>query len=402
VVAALLMASTIANGQEAIRMSVAGQAAAEAQKKAGDLHYYNVAMGPVSLRFQSATGIELNDNVNYSRTDRVSDLALRPGVNMRAYWPITENNSLFFSTGIGYTKYLKTTSLDHLDITPDSNLAFRMYVGDFAINFHDRFSITEDIQQNPTVSGTGNFNQIENTVGTHVDWDLNELIVSFGYDHDLVTYPNSAFEASDRSSDLFNAAAAFKVNASTTAGLQAGGGLTYYSHNQLSDNTHYSIGPFYQAQITDYIKATASLGYVSYFFSASGTTNSLPGQSGGYADLTFSHRVNRWLEHSLSGGRQFSASAGTDLLDLYYASYAANWHFIRDVSVTTSFSYQHGSSSGGSVEIFNQYVAGLGLGYQITQKLSGSIQYNYRQKSSDVTANDYFQNELVLDFTYSF
>ena len=147
-------------------------------------------------------------------------------MNTRAFWPISENNSLFFSTGIGYTTYLTTTDRDHLDITPDSNLTFRMYVGDFVIDFHDRFSITEDIQQNPTVSGTGNFNQIENTAGTTVDWDLNDLVLTFGYDHDLVTYPNSDFEASDRSSDLFNAQAAFEVNPSTTAGLQAGGGLT--------------------------------------------------------------------------------------------------------------------------------------------------------------------------------
>jgi len=400
--AALLSASTITRGQDAIRMSVAGQAAAELQKKTGDLHYYNIAMGPVSLRFQSVMGLELNDNVNYRNTNRVSDLALRPALNTRAFWPITENNSLFFSTGIGYTKYVRTTGLDHLDITPDSNLSFRMYVGDFAINFHDRFSITEDIQQNPTVSGTGNFNQFENTSGVNVDWDLNEMIVSFGYDHDWVTYPNSSFESSDHNADLFNAQAAFKLNPGTTAGLQAGGGLTYYSHDGMSDNTHFSIGPFYQAQLTDYIKAKASIGYVSYYFSANGTTNNVSDQNGGYADLTLTHRVNRWLDQSLSGGRQFTASAGADLLDQYYASYEANWHLIQNVSVSTSFTYRHGNSSGGSAEIFNLYGAGLGLGYQITQKLAGSIQYSYWQKSSDVAANDYFQNVLVLNLVYSF
>ena len=172
----------------------------------------------------------------------------------------------------------------------------------------------------------------------------------------------------------------------------------------MSDNTHFSVGPFYQAQVTDYIKATASVGYVSYFFTSAGTTAAnLSGESGGYADLTVNHRVNRWLDYSLSGGRQFTASAGTDLLDLYYASWEGNWHFIRNVSVTTHFIYQHGNSSGGVVEIFNQFGAGISLGFPITQKLKFfHLGYNFWQKNSDVTVNDYIQNMLVLDFTYSF
>jgi hypothetical protein len=398
--ALLFLVSPLARSQEAIRMSFAGSEAAEMEKKTGDLSYYNLALGPVSLRFQSEMGIELTDNVNYSNTNRVSDMAFLPSLNTRAFWPISENNSLFFSTGIGYTTYLRTSSDDHLNITPDSNLTFRMYVGDFVINFHDRFSMTENVQQNPT--GNGNFAELDNTVGTSVDWDLNELILSFGYDHELVSYPNSDYGSSDHSSDLFNGQAAFQLNPSSTAGLQAGGGLTYYNQNTYSDNTHFSIGPFYQAQVTDYIKVTASVGYVSYFFSPSETATNLSGENGGYADLTLTHRVNRWLDYNLTGGRQFTSSAGTDLLDLYYANWEANWHVIRDVSLTTSFTYQHGNSSGGTVEIFNQFGAGMSLGYPITQKLAGSIRYNFWQKNSDVMANDYVQNMLVLDFTYGF
>jgi hypothetical protein len=406
VAAVLLFVSTIAHGQEALRMSTAGAEIAEQQKNSTEHNYYNLEMGPVSLRFQSVMGVELTDNVNYTKTNRESDMALKPAMNVAAFWPISENNSLFFSTGIGYVKYIKTAGNDHLSITPDSNLTFRMYVGDFVISFHDRFSITENIQQNPTVSGTSNFNQYENTVGTTVDWDLNKLVITFGYDYDMVWYPSSSYSYSDHNSHLFNAQAAFQLNATTTAGLQVGGGLTDYNPNSgpnsLSDNTHFSVGPFYQAQLTDYIKATASIGYVTYYFSGNGSAVNLPAENGGYADLTLTHRVNRWLDYSLSGGRSFTASAGTDLLDLYYANWNANWHFIRYFSFSTSFTYQHGNSSGGTVEIFNQYIAGAGFNYQITKKLAASISYGYSQKSSDVAANDYFENMLVLNFIYSF
>jgi len=118
--------------------------------------------------------------------------------------------------------------------------------------------------------------------------------------------------------------------------------------------------------------------------------------------LILAHHVNRWLDYNLTGGRQFTSSAGTELLDLYHAGWEGNWHVIRDVSLTTSFIYQHGNSSGGTVEIFNQFGAGMSLGYPITQKLAGSIRYNFWQKNSDVAAYDYVQNMLVLDFTYGF
>ncbi|MGN6641482.1 MAG: hypothetical protein ACTHKU_00620 [Verrucomicrobiota bacterium] len=399
---ALCLASVVAHGQEALRMSMAGQAAAEAeaQKTRDNPHYYNVALGPASLRFQSTMGFEFNDNVQYSHTDRQSDVVLRPTLNMRAFWPVTDNNALFFSSGVGYAKYLQTSSLDRLVITPDSNLAFRMYVGDFVIHFHDRFSLSQDIQQNPTVSGTGNFYQLENTAGVNVDWDLNEMIVSFGYDHDLVSYPDSSFSYSDHHADLLNAQVGVKLNSAHQVGLQLGGGMVYYDQRLLNDNTHFSVGPFYQAQLTDHIQARAFFGYAWYWFS--GSTNSLPPQNGGYATISLTHRVNRWLDQSLSGGRQFSSSVGTELLDLYYANWQAEWRFIRGASLTSGFSYQHGSRQGASAETFNQYGANIAIGHQFARKWSGSIGYHYWLKQSDVAVGGYFQNVLVLNVARSF
>jgi len=49
--------------------------------KGADQAYYNLAVGPVRLRLSAQAGIELNDNVNYSSTDRQADMILRPGLN---------------------------------------------------------------------------------------------------------------------------------------------------------------------------------------------------------------------------------------------------------------------------------------------------------------------------------
>ncbi|MDB6112850.1 MAG: hypothetical protein JWR69_4600 [Pedosphaera sp.] len=383
-------------------MSLAGVQAAEQQKKASGPDYYNLAVGPVSLRFQSEMGVEFNDNVNYSSTGKQADIGLRPGMNVRALWPVTEQNSLYFSTGIGYIHYLQTPTLDHLYITPDSNLAFKMYAGDFVINYHDRFSITEDVAQSPTISGTGNFGQIENTLGVGVDWDLNQLILSFGYDHDSMWATASRFQRIDHSSELFNLRAAFAVRPTTTAGFELGGGLTAYDQKVLNDNTHFSIGPFYQAQLSQHFSTKLSAGFVSYSFSTNGTVSDLHSLNSFYADASFTHHVNRWFDHAVSVGHQFQVGTSSSLVDLYYARYQANWNLFREVPFSTHLTYSHGEESGGTSQVFDQYDVGFSVAYQITQKLAGTVSYDLLLKNSNLPFANYVQNRLVFDFRYSF
>ena len=383
-------------------MSLAGAQAAEEQKKASQPGYYNLALGPVELRFQSEMGIEFNDNVNFSNTGKQADIGLRPGVNTRAAWQVSEQNTLFLATGIGYVHYLKTRSLDNLYITPDSNLSFRMYTGDFVITFHDRFSITEDVVQTPTISGTGGFGQIENAIGLGVDWDLNKLILSFSYDHDSVWATAQNYQYIDHASELFFLRAAFALSPSTTTGLDLGGGLTAYDQPVLNDNAHLSIGPFYQAQFTPYLSTKLSAGLVAYSFSPNGTVNDIHGFEAYYADFSFSHRVNRWFDQSLSLGRQFQLGTSSDLLDLYYARYQANWNLIRAVPFATHFSYEHGIEAGGTRQILDQYDVGCSLSYQLTQKLASSVGYDLIIKNSNLAFANYVQNRLVFDFRYSF
>ena len=71
---------------------------------------------------------------------------MRPQVNINALWPITQLNTLKLDIGLGYAFYL-----DHSDyntngvlLSPGSQLSFDIFVGDFRINFHDRFSLEQD------------------------------------------------------------------------------------------------------------------------------------------------------------------------------------------------------------------------------------------------------------------
>ena len=153
----MLLHAKPARCQEALRMTTASQQLTQLQAITSSPDYYNLALGPVKLRFQGEMSASAYDNATFSETNRQSDISLSPGVNIRAVWPVTERNTLQLFTGVGYVQYLRLANYDHLYITPNSGLLFNVYVGDFVINFHDRFSLTENVAQSPTVSGTGFF-----------------------------------------------------------------------------------------------------------------------------------------------------------------------------------------------------------------------------------------------------
>src|SRR6476620_12260323 len=64
VIATLLVTVVAARAQDAIRPSLAGEAAAEARRQSIDKIPYNLEAGPIKFRFSATMGVEYNDNIN--------------------------------------------------------------------------------------------------------------------------------------------------------------------------------------------------------------------------------------------------------------------------------------------------------------------------------------------------
>src|SRR3977135_1113718 len=60
----LLCAAGISRAQDAIRPSLAGEAAAEARRQSIDKIPSNLQLGPIKFRFSATMGVEYNDNIN--------------------------------------------------------------------------------------------------------------------------------------------------------------------------------------------------------------------------------------------------------------------------------------------------------------------------------------------------
>jgi len=395
-----------ARAQEAVRMSIASAEAAEARRKAeSSIGYYNLKLGPTGWRFGSGLALEYNDNVENRSENIEGDFILRPQINAQMIWPLSEKNSINLSLGGGYTFYVEHSNLDRLFLTPGSELSFNLYVGDFWINFHDRFSITEDAYQDPTVAGTGDFARFENSLGVSALWDLNKVILRSSYDH--VTYVSLGANQGqpDGQSEVLSVSAGYALKPGMLLGVELGGSLLHYTstNTAFTDARQWNAGVFYEALLSEYMHFRGSVGYTVYTPEKTSITNAILGDfTGYYADLGITHRVNQYVNYTLSAGRTINFAFYGGTIDLYYARWQANWQVLRKMSLSTTFEYEHGSQIGFGTETFDRYGPGISVGRSITRKLSGSLGYQYYWRGSDIPGRNYTVNVVTLSLNYAF
>jgi hypothetical protein len=250
----LLVCAPFARSQDAIRPSLAGEAASEARQQDIERIPYNLLVGPVRFRFSATVGVEYNDNINLSQHDeKQDDIIFRPQVNFDAIWPITQLNTLRLDLGIGYSAYVMHPSNDTnaILISPGSQIAFDIFVGDFRINIHDRMSLQQDPISEPTISNTADYGRFENTAGVSVLWDLNKVQATLGYDHYNFISTTNQFDYLNHNSEILSGSLSFAVASNTNIGLEGTGVFTYYDQHVLNDSTDGSGGAFLETQLSN-------------------------------------------------------------------------------------------------------------------------------------------------------
>lgn len=407
--AALLAADcTRALAQEALGEAVQVDRGRRERKEAIDRNLYNIKSGPVLLRFDALMGFEFNDNPQLLDDPKEVDFAFHPELNIASLWPLNQYNALSLDLGIGYRKYVNNTDLDQVIISPNSEIAFDIRFRDVTINLHERVSYTQNPVTDPTVSGTGDFGGIENTVGIRADWDLNRVILSAGYDHANFFGTGSPLsDVQDRSQELFYTRGTIRIGPDVRAGLEVAGGLTDYTEDVFADNTEFSIGPFVELDITKELNLRVSGGYIRYDFDQpSSTTNAArvpESVDDFYGDVTVNHQLNRNLSQHLSMGREARSGAESELVTLWYVRYGNDWNLSQHLALHTTAFYENGRERAGlNTERFWRVGAGAGLGIPITKQLTTGVAYQLIYKDSDQPRQDYLQNLVTVDFHYAF
>jgi hypothetical protein len=433
----LLCAAGISRAQDAIRPSLAGEAAAESRRQAIDKIPYNLQLGPIKFRFSATMGIEYNDNINLAEdssafflsptgpilitTRPQSDFILRPQLNMNALWPITQLNTLRLDLGVGYAFYLDHSNYNTNGVllNPGSQIAFDIFVSDFRINIHDRFSLEQDPVAEVALSNVADYGRFQNTAGISVLWDLNKAVVTLGYDHYTFISTTSVFDYLDRNADIFSGSIGFTPSSTITVGAEGSFINTYYDQHVLNDSRTYSVGAFLETQLTSYLKLRVAGGYQKIDFDSGGLVNDQHNLNDYYANALLSHRINAVVTQNLSVGHETQLGVNSNYVKLNYVRHTTTWNIFYHTLFSTELFYEDADDSGGSGLLFqpipgvpninpfvaehiHRYGGALTFGYQLTPHVTLGLRYQYTQKDSDQPLRDYQQNRVAFDGTYSF
>ena len=387
---------------------------------------YNLRVGPVKFSADVVAGIEYIDNISYSQINRTSDEVIRLGLNILTLVPLTKLNTLRFDLGVGFVRYLEHPNATSGDvfITPGSQLLFNFYVGDyFRFNVHDSFDIRQDPVDSAELSNVTNFGRFTNTAGITGTADLHNGFVFTGeYDHFNYIALNSDFDYLDRSAEQFYGSASYQLRPRTFIGAEGSYSTTNYDRNGLNDSDAFTVGGYLDTTITPYIRVVIHGGYQNASFDTGGTVDrgsyanlvglGLP-QNGTYTDryslstfyynATINNRLNAYLTHSLSFGRETDLGLLSNYVKVDYIRYNLSWRVLSNVTLAGDLFYDHDIESGGPFnERINRYGGDVSVGYQFSRHLAGALHYAYIQKDSDAYLRDYYQNRVGLDVDYHF
>lgn len=394
-----------AQAQDAVRPSLAGEIAAESRRQDIENIPYNLMTGPIKYRLSATLGFEYNDNINLSENSPESDVIIHPQVDINAIWPVTALNTLRLDIGLGYAFYLSHSeqNTNGTLLAPHSQLAFDLFIGDFRINFHDRFSLQQDPIDQIQVSNAVDYGRFENYAGVSVVWDLNKAVATLSYDHYLFLATNTDFDYLDRNAEQLTGSLAFTLTTTTSAGFETSFVYTYYDQNVLNDSRALTAGVFVESQLTNYLKFRVAGGYQLLDFDNTGSVFDSHSLDDYYANILISHRLNAYITQTLSAGHESQLGVNSNSIELNYIRHTVNWNIIRNTILQTEVFYEDADDSGGFLnEHLHRFGGALTVAYQLTPHVTVGLRYQYTQKDSDVPDRSYAQNRVSLGATYSF
>ena len=409
---AVLLLAGSASAQEALQNSLTGQAVAKTRDQQMQNPDYTFKNGDFRMLVSPYLSAEWNDNVRLSQTDKEDDFIITPGVGITSSYPLTQRNILFLDISVGYQRYLKHPSLSALTLNSATRtgLSFDLGIKDVTLNLHDWISYSQDSAQSSAVANTSNYGTFQNTAGLSATWDLNQITLSAGYDHQNELATSGDFDQINHSAESFFVRSGFQVHPQVVLGLEATAALTRYDKNELNNNDAYTVGPYVTFTPGEFFQVTARGGYSTYQFQQSSLFLQTSSQDSWYAGLTVSHQILESVSYSLAVGHETQLGIQSDLSEDDYVRPSITWRIIKDWDFNTGFFYEHGKQGVGSITIgpgnlnrsyaYDWYGGSLNLSHALTSRLSLSLNYRLTLRSSDEPDQTYTQNLVGLRLTY--
>jgi hypothetical protein len=259
----------------------------------------------------------------------------------------------------------------------------------------------------PTAVGQGNLSRFENAVGVSALWDLNRVVVRGGYDHlnYISISSDNSYDYPDGQNEVFYASVGYELRPKMLLGVESGLGLVEYDTSpstMFTEALQWNTGVFFETPISDYMKVELGGGYTRFEPELREGVTLEDDLEGGYVRATIRHRLNQYVDYSLSGGRNISFTFYGGTIDLYYARLLANWHVLEKITLSTSFDYDGGTQYNWGEEEFERFGGGITASRNMTEKLRAGVGYRIYVRDSNLNRREYTVNIVSLDLNYKF
>lgn len=313
--------------QEALNNLQLGRSAAETQDTQLQNADYTFKYGDFRVLAAPNISLEYNDNVNISKTNALDDFILTPALRVTSSYQLTKRNVLFLDISLGYKQYFQHSSWSAFDLNSSSGtgLSFDVGIKDVTLNFHDWMRYSQDSSRNPMVANTATYGSFQNTAGLSADWDLNQVNLMAGYDHQNFFATTAQFDQTTHSTEMFFFRPGFQVHPKVNVGLEATAGLTTYEQQTLNNNQAYTLGGYVELRPSRAFRLMGRTGYTIYQFDNTSrpiiSTNSpvtTSDQNAWYFGLSLSHQPFDSIGYGIDAGHQVLLGTRSDLSETWY------------------------------------------------------------------------------------
>jgi hypothetical protein len=399
----LLIGSRDAVGQEALWTVLEADRSYEIRQEPARWADDPLQAGPVQFEVGAGITAEWNDNVNLAETDRQQDYILRPQVNVRALWPITERTRLSLGAGIGYTVYLEGNRRNRLLVAPDSELAFDMTIRDVLVTVYDQVAYSDDLVSEGALGGDRDYARISNTAGIRATWFVENWRIQGGYSHFNFWSLSDDYRYLNRSSEQFFARVGYALGAVTQVGIEATGSITDYSQPVRSDFHSYSSGPFVEWSVTEDVRIGARAGYVRYVFEDRPIGPSMGTLDSYYVGVSAAQRLTAFFSHRLGVSRDVRVGIISEYEELFRADYSVRWALLDPASISAGVYYENSREprTGGN-ERYDRLGFSTSFQYELIRQLTASLAYRFTWRDSNLPGRNYRQNRVAVGLGYRF
>ena len=351
--------------------------------------------------FAVRTGLMYSDNVKLER-EGSSGFAWVLGGNLGFQMPLTVNNELYLQVALNRHIYFsgQKGQQDFQTISPGSNLGLDVYVGRAKIRTFLNMSLQEDPVQAVVVNETDRFGRFNLDGGVQLDWNMNKVVLQA-----MTLVGRQWHTAGDGSLDAWryanNLRFFFPKGASGGVGLSIGRSEIDYLKVIQNDTETMSYGIFAHQMLSKNSRISGRFGYQDSSFSNSGTISDTENYSGFYGSLIFDHQVRKSVRYSLMFSHDISDGIGTNFYQISSVRFTPQLTIWKDSFLDVTIGHDWIDESGTFGESATRWNASARVKRSLGSHLSGTLEWQFLDKSSDIFSRTYARNMITALVEYT-